>query len=76
MPRGVIKFFNERRGYGFIEPDEVSIALMRDALNDVYVHYSQINDEGHRTLVEGQEVTFELIEGYRGLEAVNVQKLP
>jgi len=70
MPKGVIKFYSESRGYGFIE----SNGEMPEP--GVYVHYSQISDDDHRTLREGEEVTFDVKESQRGLEAVNVQKLP
>ena len=70
MPRGVIKFFNENRGYGFIEPHERPAERA-----GVFVHHSQIAADGYRTLSEGQEVSFELREGKRGLEAVNVEKI-
>lgn len=70
MPKGVIKFYSEGRGYGYIESNgEISEP-------GVYVHYSQISDGDHRTLKEGEEVTFEVKKSQRGLEAVNVQKLP
>ena len=66
MPKGIIKFFNERRGYGFITSDEKQ---------DIFVHHSAIQEEGYRTLKEGEEVHFDIKEGKRGLEAVNVQKM-
>ena len=66
MPRGVIKFFNEDKGYGFIENDQ---------RGNIFVHFSSIKKEGFRTLKEGEEVWFDLREGQRGLEAVNVHKL-
>ncbi len=68
MPKGVIKFFNESRGYGFIEqgaPEQVQ----------VFVHHTQIADDGYRTLKEGEEVEFDIREGRRGPEAVNVHKM-
>jgi CspA family cold shock protein len=70
MPRGRIKFFNEAKGYGFIEADEGSLEA------GVYVHHSQIAQPGYRTLKEGEAVEFDLREGSSGLEAVNVQRLP
>ena len=66
MPRGTIKYFNDNRGYGFIESDD------RDS---IYVHYSAIKDSGYKTLKEGQKVWFDVREGQRGLEAVNVHKI-
>lgn len=66
MPNGIITYFSENRGYGFIEYDEV---------DRIFVHHSQIQANGYRTLKEGEKVTFEVKKGRRGLEAVNVQKL-
>jgi len=66
MPNGIIKYFSETRGYGFIESDEV---------DRLFVHHSQIQSEGYRTLQEGERVSFEVKRGHRGLEAVNVQKI-
>jgi CspA family cold shock protein len=66
MPRGVIRFFNDRKGYGFIESDD---------RNTVFVHFSSIRKDGYRTLQEGEEVWFEMMEGQRGLEAVDVRKI-
>lgn len=66
MPRGIIKFFNESKGYGFIESDR------RD---NIFVHYSAIKQGGYRTLREGEEVWFDVRQGHRGLEAVNVHKI-
>lgn len=63
MPEGKVKWFNERRGFGFIEQDDGS---------DVFVHYTAIQGKGFRTLREGQRVTFEVQEGAKGLQAVNV----
>ena len=58
-----MKWFNERRGFGFIE---------RDGGDDLFVHYSAIHAEGFKTLEEGQEVEFDIIEGPKGLQAANV----
>lgn len=63
---GTVKWFNSEKGYGFITTDEG---------NDVFVHYSAINEEGFKTLDEGQKVEFEVVEGDRGPQASNVQKL-
>lgn len=73
MPKGVIKFFNESKGYGFIETEETP-GHSRHA--GVYVHHSQIAATGYRTLREGEAVEFDVREGRGGLEAVNVQRLP
>jgi CspA family cold shock protein len=61
--RGRVKWFNERRGFGFIE---------RDDGDDLFVHYSAIQMEGFKTLEEGQEVEFDIVEGEKGLQATNV----
>jgi cold shock CspA family protein len=65
MPRGVIKFYSEPRGYGFILSDE-----LRDRREQVFVHYSQIAGTG--APLEGRTVTFEIKVGDRGPEAINV----
>jgi len=64
---GKVKWFNENKGYGFIE---------RENGDDVFVHYSAIQEEGFRTLFEGQEVEFEIVDGEKGPQAVNVTKAP
>lgn len=66
MPKGVIKFFNDNKGYGFIESDDSA---------PVFVHFSSIVQGGYRTLREGEEVYFDIKHSQRGLEAVNVQKI-
>ncbi len=66
MPRGVIAYFNDRKGYGFIENDQ------RDR---IFVHHSSIQRHGYKTLKEGEEVWFDVTESQRGLEAVNVHKI-
>jgi CspA family cold shock protein len=66
MPRGRVKWFNENKGYGFIE---------REDGEDVFVHFSAIQEEGFKTLTEGQEVEFEIVEGDKGLQASNVTKV-
>lgn len=66
MPRGIIKFFNDYRGYGFIETDKNE---------SLFVHHSSIRKSGYRTLEEGQEVWFDVRRSPRGLEAVNVHKI-
>lgn len=65
--RGVVKWFDEQRGYGFIEPD--------GAGDDVFVHYSEILDKGFKTLEEGQRVEFSVEKGSKGPKAVGVHKL-
>ena len=64
--KGKVKWFNDGKGYGFIEPE--------DGSQDVFVHYSSITGEGYRTLIEGQEVSFELTAGEKGPSAANVEK--
>ena len=63
MANGIVKWFNERNGYGFIEQDEGP---------DVFVHHSGINASGFKSLNEGDRVTFEIEEGQKGPRAVNV----
>ena len=63
MSMGRVKWFNDAKGYGFIETEEGK---------DVFVHYSAITAEGYKSLVEGQEVEFEAVEGEKGLQATKV----
>jgi CspA family cold shock protein len=63
MPTGKVKWFNEAKGYGFIQMDDGT---------DVFVHYSGIAGEGFKTLQEGQEVQFETEQGEKGPRAVQV----
>ena len=65
MATGRVKWFNDRKGFGFIVPD--------DGSDDVFVHHSNIASEGFRTLKEGQKVDFETGDGKKGPEAINVQ---
>lgn len=66
MSKGTVKWFNNQKGYGFISDE---------AGNDVFVHYTGLNMEGYKTLEEGQEVEYEVAEGEKGPQAVNVVKL-
>mgnify|MGYP001069304747 FL=1 len=66
MNNGTVKWFNAEKGFGFIEVE---------GENDVFVHFSAINQEGYRSLEEGQSVEFEVVEGDRGPQAANVVKL-
>ncbi len=66
MSTGKVKWFNEAKGYGFIEPDGGG--------RDVFVHYSAIQGEGYKTLSEGQMVEFEVTQGEKGPQAANVMK--
>jgi len=63
MPTGKVKWFNESKGYGFVQMDDGT---------DVFVHYSGIAGEGFKTLQEGQEVQFEVEQGEKGPRAINV----
>lgn len=63
MANGIVKWFNERKGYGFIEQEEGP---------DVFVHHSGINAPGFKSLNEGDRVTFDIEEGGKGPRAVNV----
>ena len=66
MSKGTVKWFNNQKGYGFISDE---------AGNDVFVHYSGLNMEGYKTLEEGQAVEYDVTEGEKGPQAVNVVKL-
>jgi len=66
MSEGAVKWFNEQKGFGFIQMDEGG---------DIFVHYSAIQTRGFRTLREGQRVSFEVAEGQKGPAAANVQVL-
>lgn len=63
---GRVKWFSAEKGYGFIE---------REDGGDVFVHFSAIDGDGFKTLEEGQEVEFDIVEGARGPQAANVKKL-
>jgi len=63
MANGIVKWFNERKGYGFIEQEDGP---------DVFVHHSGINSDGFRSLNEGDRVTFDIEQGKKGPSAVNV----
>lgn len=66
MPTGKVKWFNAQKGYGFIKQDNG---------DDVFVHYSKITSEGYRSLAQGDSVEFEVTDGEKGLQAVNVTKV-
>ncbi len=65
MEKGTVKWFNAEKGYGFIS---------RENGEDVFVHFSAITMDGFKTLEEGQEVSFEIIDGDKGPQATNVQR--
>ena len=66
MLRGTVKWFNNAKGYGFIEYGN---------LEDIFVHYSAIRKDGYKTLKEGNTVDFKLIETAKGLQAVDVEEV-
>jgi CspA family cold shock protein len=66
MARGKIKWFNDAKGYGFIE---------QESGDDVFVHFSAIQMDGFKTLAEGQDVEFEIQSGNKGLHAANVTRV-
>ncbi|HUT58881.1 MAG TPA: cold-shock protein [Phycisphaerae bacterium] len=66
MAEGIVKWFDGKKGYGFIErPDG----------EDVFVHYTAIEEPGHRTLSTGDAVRFEIVQGEKGPQAANVRRL-
>ncbi|WP_096154340.1 MULTISPECIES: cold-shock protein CspD [Bacillus] len=66
MQNGKVKWFNNEKGFGFIEVE---------GGDDVFVHFSAIQGDGFKSLEEGQEVSFEIVDGNRGPQAANVTKL-
>ncbi len=66
MNKGTVKWFNNQKGYGFISDEQG---------NDVFVHYSGLNMDGFKSLEEGQEVEFEVVQGDKGPQATNVTRL-
>lgn len=66
MKKGIVKWFNAEKGFGFISVE---------GEDDVFVHFSAINSEGYKTLEEGQEVEFEVTEGSKGPQASNVVRI-
>jgi len=64
---GKVKWFNSKKGYGFIKAN--------DGEQDIFVHYTSIKGDGFKSLLEGEEVQFELTQGPKGLQAQNVMKV-
>ena len=67
MPTGIVKWFNESKGFGFIKPD--------DGGSDLFAHYSGIKSKGFRTLKENQRVSFEVTQGAKGKQASAIKPL-
>jgi CspA family cold shock protein len=66
MEKGTVKWFNDSKGFGFIE---------RENGEDVFVHFSAIESDGFKSLAEGDKVSFEVVKGPKGLQAANVRKI-
>ncbi len=66
MTEGTVKWFNDSKGFGFIEQDNGA---------DVFVHFSQIQGDGFKSLVEGDRVSFEVTQGQKGPQSTNVRKI-
>lgn len=66
MPEGTVKWFNAKKGFGFLE---------RENGDDVFVHFSAIQTDGFRTLNEGDKVNFDIVEGEKGPSAANVKRI-
>ena len=69
MPRGTVKWFSNQKGFGFITPEGAG-----EGAKDIFVHFSAIQGDGYKTLKEGDAVEFEVTEGPKGEQAVNVTR--
>ena len=69
MPRGVVKWFSNQKGYGFITPESSGSG------KDVFVHFSAVEGDGFKTLSEGDSVEFEISSGPKGEQATNVRRV-
>lgn len=67
MATGIVKWFNDAKGFGFITPDEGG--------EDLFAHFSEVQQEGYKVLREGQKVSFEVSQGKKGLQASNIKVL-
>jgi CspA family cold shock protein len=67
MAEGTVKWFNESKGFGFITQD--------DGGSDVFAHYSEIQGDGFKNLAEGDKVSYDVVEGDKGLKAANIVRL-
>ena len=67
MPQGTVKWFNDAKGYGFITPD--------DGSEDLFAHFSAIQMAGFKTLKEGMKVSFDVVQGPKGKQASNINKV-
>jgi CspA family cold shock protein len=65
MATGTVKWFNDAKGFGFVTPDDDS--------DDLFAHFSAINMNGFKTLKEGQQVSFDIVQGQKGKQASNIQ---